>query len=129
MQRSPQSQSNHDWMVQQVADHYTSNGHQNVKADHIGYYNGAPPQLGDHIPDVTAMHGTLNLPIICEVETLDAFNTTHTQNQLLAFRRAATQLGGFLHIGLPFQSDLVRAQEIAARWNITVDQWWYGVVA
>lgn len=127
MARTTQSQSNHDWMVAELAKALTNRGHQNIRADHINHPNGRPQQLGDHIPDVTAYHNQTGSLIIGEVETSDSIDTDHTYSQLHTFRQAANQLGGYLHVGLPFRSDLDAAKRIVDSWGIKVDQWWYGV--
>lgn len=127
MARTPQAQSNHDWMVGQLAGHFSGFGHVDVKADHVTHPNGRPVMISGHIPDVTAIHAHTGRPIICEVETDDSIGTAHTYQQLVAFRRAASQLGGTLHVALPFQHDIATAQTIVRRWGITVDQWWFGV--
>lgn len=126
MARQPQAQSNHDWMVLQVANAYSRQGHRDIRADHADFPGVGPAQIGDHIPDVTAIHPLQGTPVICEVETADSIGTDHTHSQLLTFRQAANRFGGALHVGLPFKSDLVRAQQVVAGWNIPVDFWWYG---
>lgn len=126
MARSTQSQSNHDWMVGQLAGHFASLGHLNIRADHISHPNGRPAQIGAHIPDVTAHHANTGKPMICEVETADTMEDTHTYSQLATFRRLADQLGGTLHVALPFQHDIAPAQAVVSRWGILVDQWWFG---
>ncbi len=114
-------------MVGQLAGHFTTLGHAEVKADHINHWNGRPAQYGDHIPDVTAVHMQTGKPMLCEVETADSMGDTHTYNQLATFRSFADRLGGTLHVALPFQHDIAPAQAIADRWGINVDQWWFGV--
>ncbi len=114
-------------MVLQVAQEYARQGHRSIRADHPQHLSLRPAQIGDHIPDVTSVHPTQNIPIICEVETADSIGTDHTKSQLLTFRQAATRLGGVLHVGLPFKSDLAVAQATTNGWGITVDYWWYGV--
>lgn len=116
-------------MVQQIVSEYTNTGHRNVQADHISHPAGRPPQLGSHIPDVTASHPTTGQAIICEVETADSFDNEHTYSQLRDFRAAANRVGGLLHVALPYQRDLMSAQATANRWSVQVDKWWYGVAA
>ena len=72
MSRAPQAQTNHDWMVLQVAGAYARQGHRNIRADHPQHLSSRPAQIGDHIPDVTSVHPIQNTPIICEVETADS---------------------------------------------------------
>lgn len=126
MPRQQQAQSNHDWMVLQVANAYSRQGHRDVRADHADFSGTTPVQIGSHIPDLTAVHLLSGTPIVCEVETADSIGSDHTRNQLLTFRRAVDRLNGVLHVGLPFKSDLERAQQIVSRWGILVDHWWYG---
>lgn len=126
MTRTIQTQSDHDWMVSQVADHFVRLGHTGIQADHISHPNGRPAQIGDHIPDVTARHVQTGRPVICEVETGDTMEDTHTYNQLATFRQLADRLGGTLHVALPFQHDIAPAQAVTNRWGILVDQWWFG---
>lgn len=127
MGRTTLSQSNHDWMIEQMVETYVNLGHSNIRADHVQHYNGAPALLGEHTPDITAVAGPLQIPIICEVETADSMEEERTRLQLTTFRQAANSVGGVLHVGLPFKSDLEKAKRIAATWGILVDQWWYGV--
>lgn len=114
-------------MVQQMVGAYTLLGHSDIKAGYVGHENGAPLPLGVHLPDVTALAGAVQIPIICDVETRDTLNSEHTRSQLLTFRSAADKLGGVLHVGLPFKSDVEHAKRVVAGWGILVDQWWYGV--
>ncbi len=126
MSRTYHTQSLHDDMVSKVAGHFVSLGHRNIQADHISHPNGRPSQYGSYIPDVTALHANTSKPIICEVETDDSIGDPHTYSQLRAFRQMANDLGGMLHVALPYQHDLATAQAIVGRWGIAVDQWWYG---
>lgn len=125
MSRTAQNSTLHDQMVKSVAIKYQSDGHSNVRADHIGHINGAPVNHGGFIPDVTATHGTTGQHIICEVETADTVNTQHTYDQLITFRKVADQMNALLHVGLPYQSDLIEAKAVIGSWGIKVDQWWY----
>jgi len=121
--RSLQQQSVHDSIVRQTVQAFSGRGYTNIKADHIAHPNGAPEAFSSHRSDITAYDG-LNRPIICEIETGDTIGSAETKEQLAAFRWAANQFGGQLHLSLP-KSALGSARLLVSSWGIVVDQWWW----
>ena len=91
-----QSQSQHDQMVQYVADYLVRNGYRNVNADLKGK---TQPDLiywksngQGHIPDVTAVSGTNgNESHLFEIETSDSVYDQHTEDQWELFAANAKQ--------------------------------------
>lgn len=81
--RSPHSQSIHDDMVKQLADHLVSKKFRNVKADHPDF-SEKPARIcldrhpSGQIPDVTAIGIQL---VLFEVETDDTIYDPHTKDQ------------------------------------------------
>jgi hypothetical protein len=121
------SQSDHDWMVEQMVEAYSGLGHDDIRATHVLRHNGEPERLGLYVPDVTAMAGVTQIPIICEVETADSMRNEQAHSRFMTLRYAADSVGGVLHVGVPFKSDLNAVKRLAASWGVLVDQWWYGV--
>lgn len=74
----------HKNLVEMMANYYTKQGYQNVKADLLGWPN--PSLINEYIPDVTAE--TNNTLIILEVETCDTIDDAHTESQWLEFARS-----------------------------------------
>jgi hypothetical protein len=127
MADAAQIQSDHDWMVEQMVEAYAGLGHDDIRAVHHDQVGSSPARLGLYVPDVTAMAGFTQIPIICEVETAQSMNEEQAQSRFVTLRRAADSVGGVLHVGVPFLSDLEKAKRVAASWGVLVDQWWYGV--
>lgn len=121
------AQTDHDWMVEQMVEAYSGLGHADIRAVHHDQVARTPARLGMHVPDITAMAGHTQIPIICEIETVDSMNRDEARSRFITFRRAADTVGGVLHVGVPFRSDLDSVKRIAASWGVLVDQWWYGV--
>ena len=86
------SQSDHDIMVQILADKLSSENWKNIKADIVGFDQPDkitwPNSDKGHIPDVTA---TKSIMIIVEVETDDSIDDNHTKDQWGLFSLHCTQ--------------------------------------
>ena len=73
----------HENLVRMMANYYTKQGYQNVKADIQGWFT--PELIGKHIPDVTAQKN--DLFIILEAETCTTIDDDHTKSQWLEFSK------------------------------------------
>ncbi len=122
--RTSQGQSEHDNLIRKQVVSYRQNGYCQIKADHISHPDGAPLQVYGHIPDLAAVDGH-NRPVFCEVETTDTLGLSHTQDQLRAFRRAANDVGGSLHLVVPTAA-YDYALRVLSSWNLAVEAVWYG---
>jgi len=116
--RSLNEGKEHEQLITALANKFTAEGY-SVKADHIGYPNGAPAQIVSHIPDISA--SKLNQRIVIEAETGDSISTDQTFSQWREFSRIA---GCEFHVIVPKKS-LQLAQNQAQTWGIRVDHWWY----
>lgn len=117
-------QSKHDSMVKSVAEHVSTNGHKNIKADIAGY--NAPDLIywentkKGHIPDVTSSSDT---NYIFEIETDDSINDSHTEDQWKLFSANAQQHSKKFIVVVPkgFESQAwARAKQI----GVTVQDVW-----
>jgi len=108
----------HTQLISALVNSYEAKGYY-VKADHINHPNGAPAPTNGHIPDITA-YSQGQLVIVAEAETCDTISGTETYNQWSAFSRGTHKF----HVIVP-QVCLANAQNQAAIWRITVDQWWW----
>ncbi len=85
--RSPQSQSCHDLMVRQLAEHLASKKFRDVRAD-LPEFPDKPPLItrrnssAGQIPDVTANGIQM---VLFEVETDDSIHDPHTKEQWKLF--------------------------------------------
>ncbi len=108
----------HDRLIKALADKFAADGF-HVKADHIGHPNGAPDQVGSHIPDISATK--LNQRIITEAETENSISLDDTYSQWKEFSRVS---GWEFHVIVP-ENCLQKAKNQAQSWGINVNQWWY----
>ncbi len=108
----------HTQLITALVKTYKDKGYY-VKADHINHPNGAPASINGHIPDIAA-YSQGQLIIVAEAETCDTIGGTETYNQWSAFSRGRHKF----HVIVP-QACLADAQNQAAIWQITVDQWWW----
>lgn len=93
-------------------------------ADHIDHPNGSPMDIGGFTPDITAVDPDMRM-VICEVETEDTVNSEHTRSQLTAFRKAADESLGLLHLVVP-TAYLNSSWQVVNGWGIALDEAWHG---
>jgi len=116
--RNENSKRVHDTLVSSLATEYEKRGY-SVKADHIGYPHGRPPEVYGCIPDVAAYKDG-RLCIIAEAETCDTIGDIDTQRQWSAFSQSTYSF----EVIVP-KSCLQDAKQQASVWGITVGNWWY----
>ena len=125
MARTIQTQSQHDRIVQVHANTLAERGHTDIKADHIGHYNGAPNSFLGYRPDLTSydQFGTF---VITETETNDSVDSIDTIQQMSKLRSAANQIGAQLHLVVP-ESGRQFANSTMAKNGIGIDMLWHAI--
>jgi hypothetical protein len=79
--RTLAAQSEHNTMIMIVAQYYLENKYM-VKADHIGWSGGKPPEVNGRVPDLEVKNGQEALLI--EIETAESCLSDLCLAQLLA---------------------------------------------
>lgn len=97
------SQSEHDSMIEFLADSLYGRNLADVRADIPGYKRPDviiwPGCDKGHVPDVTAYEDTRLF--IYEVETADSINDPHTEEQWKLFTEYAKQHNAIFHVAVP----------------------------
>lgn len=84
--RESNESKEHEALVLMMAKYYQEQGYTDVKADLSDWEK--PDQIGEHIPDVTAINGSAL--IILEAETCKTINHEHTESQFRTFANNGT---------------------------------------
>ena len=105
------SSHDHDNLVEMTTAHMVSQGFTRIRSCHSDRYTGCA-QIGDYIPDTTALSGAA--PVIVEAESREGLAEAHTEAQWKTFHSHANHVGGWF-IAVVNKSDEAAAKVLLNR--------------
>ncbi len=105
------SSHDHDKLVEMTASRMVNQGFTRVRSCHGDRYM-ACDQIGDYIPDTTALSGIA--PVIAEAESREGLTEAHTEAQWKTFHSHANRVGGWF-VAVVNKSDEAAAKVLLNR--------------